>query len=272
VDDGEVAVARAPACWKGDLLRAADVLAGDRLGAGYHVLQAAGDHDAAPLLAGAGAEVDDVVGGADGGLVVLHHQDRVAEVAQALEGVDQAGAVDGVQADGGLVADVEDAHQAGADLGGQAQALGLAGGEGGRGPIDGEVIDAHVHQEAQARADLLENLMGDGLLTLAEDGLRPLELLYPGQGLHHAHPGDDVDVPIADGDRQRFGLEARALADRTGVGRHVALDLHAHVVGFRLAVAALQVGDDPLEGGVVVLRAAELVHVLDGHHLVAAVQ
>ena len=44
----------------------------------------------AAVLAGAGPDVDDVVGGADGLLVVLDHDDRVAQVAQAQQGRDQA--------------------------------------------------------------------------------------------------------------------------------------------------------------------------------------
>src|SRR3972149_196970 len=57
------------------------------------------------------------------------------------------------------------------------------------------------------------------------------------------------------------GLEAGALAGRAGVGRHVALDLAAHVVGLGLAIAALQVGDDALECGVVIVGSVELVGV-----------
>ncbi len=50
-------------------------------------------------LAGARAHIDDVVGGADGVLVVLDHDHGVALVAQALEGRDQAVVVALVQAD-----------------------------------------------------------------------------------------------------------------------------------------------------------------------------
>ena len=53
--------------------------------------------------AGAGADVEHVIGGADGVLVVLDHDDGVAEVAQALEGFQQARVVALVQADRGLV-------------------------------------------------------------------------------------------------------------------------------------------------------------------------
>ena len=90
--------------------------AGDRAGV---------DHRAA-VLPRARADVDHVVGRADGLLVVLDHDDRVAQVAQPLERADQALVVPLVQADGGLVEHVEHADQPAADLAGQPDALRLA--------------------------------------------------------------------------------------------------------------------------------------------------
>ena len=78
------------------------------------------------MLAGAGADVDDVVGRAHGLLVVLDDEHGVAEVAQAQQRVDEAPVVALVQADAGLVEDVEHADQRRADLRGQADALRLA--------------------------------------------------------------------------------------------------------------------------------------------------
>jgi hypothetical protein len=66
-----------------------------------------------------------------------------------------------VQADGRLVEDVHHAHQAGADLAGQADALGLAAGEGVGAAVQRQIVQTHVHQELQPGADLLEDLVGD---------------------------------------------------------------------------------------------------------------
>jgi len=56
-------------------------LAGERVRVGHDVgRQSLGD-DVAAVDAGAGADIDDVVGGADRVLVVLDHDHRVAEVA-----------------------------------------------------------------------------------------------------------------------------------------------------------------------------------------------
>ena len=65
-----------------------------------------------PWMPGARAHVDHVVGGADRLLVVLDHDHGVAEVAQALEGLEQARVVALVQADRRLVEHVEHAGQA----------------------------------------------------------------------------------------------------------------------------------------------------------------
>ena len=70
------------------------------------------DDDVAAVRAGAGADVDQVVGGADAVLVVLDHDDGVADVAQALERADEPRVVALVQADRRLVEHVADADQA----------------------------------------------------------------------------------------------------------------------------------------------------------------
>ena len=113
------------------------------------------------MLARAGPDVDDVVRDADGLLVVLDHDDRVAEVAQALERRDEAPVVALVQADRGLVEHVEHADQAAADLAGQADALGLAARERAAERLEREVVEADVDQELEPLADLLHDLVGD---------------------------------------------------------------------------------------------------------------
>jgi hypothetical protein len=71
-----------------------------------------------------------------------------------------------VEADAGFVEDVEDADEAGADLGGEADALGFAAAEGAAFAVEREVAEADVAQEAEPGADFVEDL-GDDLLLLA---------------------------------------------------------------------------------------------------------
>ena len=88
--------------------------------------------------------------GVHGVLVMLHHDQRISQIAQALERSQELCVIALMQADGGLVQDIEHAHQAGADLRGQADALCFAAGEGGRRARQREVGQAHAVQKAQA--------------------------------------------------------------------------------------------------------------------------
>ena len=75
-------------------------------------------------------DVDDVVGRVYRVLVVFDDDHGIAEVAQEGQGLQQAIVVALMQADRRLVEDVHDADQPGADLAGQANALGFAAGQG----------------------------------------------------------------------------------------------------------------------------------------------
>ena len=67
-----------------------------------------------------------------------------------------------VQLDGGLVEDVEHAHEARSYLGRQTDALRFPARERRRGALEREVVEPHVHEEAQASLDLLDDGRGDG--------------------------------------------------------------------------------------------------------------
>ncbi len=99
------------------------------------------------MHAGTGADVDDVVAGADRLLVVFDHDHGVAEVAQMGERVEQALIVALVQADRGLVEHVHHADQAGADLAGQPDTLRLAAGQGLGAAFQRQVVEPDVDQE-----------------------------------------------------------------------------------------------------------------------------
>ena len=185
-----------------------------------------------------------MVGGAHGPLVVLDHDHGVAEVAQPLQRRDQARVVALMEADRGLVEDVEHADEARSDLGGQPDPLRLAAREGRRGALERQVAHADVVEEAQPLVDLAQDQPSD--LTL---GVRELELLEPADRPPRGHARDLVNAQAAHLHRKRFRAQARTLALRARHHRHVLLDLLADVVGVRLLVAPLQVGDDPLEAG-----------------------
>ena len=123
--------------------------------------------DLAAVLAGARAEVDQVVGRAHRLLVVLDDEHRVAEVAQPLERRDQPRVVALVQADRRLVEDVEHADERRADLRRQPDALRLAARQRRRRAVHRQVADADVVEEAQALLDLAQDQPRDRALGVA---------------------------------------------------------------------------------------------------------
>ncbi len=104
-------------------------------------------HHLAAVNASAGADIDDMVGAADGFFIMFHHQHGIAQVAQVKQGIEQAAVITLVQANRGFVEDIHHPHQAGADLAGQADALGLTTGESVGTAAQGQVVQAHIHQK-----------------------------------------------------------------------------------------------------------------------------
>ena len=167
-DDDLLAVAAPPLLGDGDTPATSQVVASDGARAGHDILQRPSDHDLAAVFAGPRPQVNDVIGGADSGLVVLHDQNRVAQISHPLQGADETGIVPLVQSDGWLIQDVEYSHQLGADLGGQTDALGLPARQAHRRAVQGQVVQAYVFHEAQASHDLFEYPLADDVLTLVE--------------------------------------------------------------------------------------------------------
>ena len=144
-----------------DAFPAGKVSARDGFGVGQQVLVAAAVHDAAAVLTRRRADVDHPVGMGDGVEVVFDDDQRVAEVAQPDQGVDQSPVVALMQADGRLVEHVQHADQAGPDLRGEPNALRLTAGQRAGGTGQRQVVEADVEQEAQPGLHLLEHLSRD---------------------------------------------------------------------------------------------------------------
>ncbi len=225
-------------------------------------------HDDAPaVLAGVRADVDDPVRGADGVLVVLDHDQRVAEVLQPDERLDQPVVVALVQPDRRLVQDVEHADQAGPDLGREPDALRLAARQRRCRAVEGQVVQADVDEEAEPGVDLLQHPLADDLLARVE-----VEAVQPLGRLADRQRGDLGDRAAVDGDREDLGLEPGALARRARDLAHEPLVLLARVVALGLGVASLDPRHDALVVRVVRAVAAVPVAVADVHLLAGAVQ
>src|SRR5690606_7575799 len=77
------------------------------------------------------------------------------------EGAQQPVVVALVQADGRFVENVHDPYQPGADLAGQPDALGFATRQGVGAAIEGQVVEADIHQKAQAVLQFFQDLFGN---------------------------------------------------------------------------------------------------------------
>lgn len=109
-----------------------------------HTLIVTAQDNGSSLILRPGETLQVVIGGTDGVLVAFDNVQGVAQIAQLGEGGKQAVVIPLMQADAGFIQHAKDPSQAGANLGGEADALGLTPREGHGGPIQAEVIKAHV--------------------------------------------------------------------------------------------------------------------------------
>ena len=166
----------------GDLQLPPQVLARHRALAAGDVGGRALGHDSPAPHARPRAEIDDGIGRQHRVLVMLDHDHGVAHVPQVLEGPEKTRVVPVVQAYRGLVEDVEHAHQPAADLARQADPLRLAARQCRRRPVERQVVQPHVEQEAQPRIDLLQRVFGDhGLLRRQRQPLEERLRIADGQ-------------------------------------------------------------------------------------------
>ena len=225
-----------------DFLLAGQIIAGQRIFRLKDILQDALGDDATAVDAGTGTDVDDMIGGANGVFIVLDHDHGIADVAQASQGTEQALVVALVQADGGFIQNVHDADQSGADLRSKPDALGLAPRKGIGFALQTQVIQADVHQEAQAFEDLLHDFLGDfatpsSHFQIGEEG---------GAGINR-HPADVSQVFAADQYVTGRAVQARALAFRTFTAGNEFAEFLADGLGFGFLVAPFEVGNDALK-------------------------
>ena len=111
LDRDALAVAFAPDFGHRNEFFARKVLSGDGFITFQQLVYRALEHDLAAVAARARADIHNVVSCKHGVLVVLDHDERVAEVAQPPQGRKQLVVVALVQTDGRLVEDIQHAHQ-----------------------------------------------------------------------------------------------------------------------------------------------------------------
>ena len=89
---------------------------------------------------------------------MLHHDNRIARIAQRFERVDELHVVPLVQSDARLVENVQNIDQFRTYLRGEPYALALAAGKRARGSSQRKIAQSHVEQESDPFADFLDYL------------------------------------------------------------------------------------------------------------------
>ena len=169
--------------------------------------------------------------------------DGIARVGDAADRSHQARDVARVQADGGLVENVERSHQRGAELVGQVDALVLTAGERLGEAGEREVVQPHLVEECQARAYLTQHLARGVLL-----GPRELEFLKELRKIADGEIADLRDVLAADFYEERFGAKPLAIARGTREVALVAAQEHTHVDLVFFALGGGEEREHALEG------------------------
>ena len=135
------------------------------------------EHDVAAVLARAGPEVEDAIGGEHDLRVVLDDDQRVAVVAQALHDLDHASHVARMQADRRLVEHEQRIDERRAERGRQVDALHFAAGQRARLSVERQIAEPDAAQKIEPGADLVEQQVGRlverrGQRERAEESLR----------------------------------------------------------------------------------------------------
>ena len=242
---------------------AGQILAGERGAVGQNFRQRAGGDQFAAMNPGAGAEIKNVIGGANGVGIMLNDEHGVAEVAQSLERGEQTVVVTLVQADAGFVQHIEHANERGTNLGGQSNALGFAAAKGAALAVQRQVAQPDVAKETEAGANFLHHFAGDLLLEFGElERHKKLVRLVHGQAadIHDGVAGNFDFGPLAfelrgellaaEGHRQNFRLEPLAIAPIAEFRAHVSLEPVADEFAFAVGGQPFQIGQHAFEGTV----------------------
>src|SRR5246127_5585046 len=222
----------------------AEIFAGDGFLVAQDFLVAAGKEQLAAQFARAGTQIEDAVGSSDGVRVVLDHEHGIAEVTQRFQDVDEPLGVTRMQANGGLIEDVQSSHEMGAQGSSELDALRFATGKSGGEALQRQVIQADFVEELQPGADFFKNFVGNFRLQFCE-----LQVREEFARFFHRELREVGDGAAGNAHGTGFGTQTGAAELGTNGISAVAAQKHAHV---ELVLFALE----PIEE---TLHAIELV-------------
>ena len=110
------------------------------------------------MHAGSRPEINHVIGLENGLLIVLDHNNGIADIAQPLECAQQTLIVALMQTDRRLIQDIHNARQARSNLAGQSDPLRFTAGQGFRASVEREVVQSDIHEKAQPLRYVFDDL------------------------------------------------------------------------------------------------------------------
>ena len=227
---------------------AGQIVAGEAVGRLLHFVGRALKNDLPAAFAGAGSDLDDLIGGPNDRLLMLDHDNRIAPVAKLLDRAEKLVDVAGMQPDRRLVEHVEHVHQAGAEGRGERHAARLAAAEGSQRAVEREVAEPDGFEISEPGLHLFEHHAADLPLVVGQ-----IELAEEGGGVADLHRRDLADVPAADPRGQRLGPQPRSAARRTDAKTPPAAEKHADV---HLVLPPFEPGEEALQPAKLPLRHA----------------
>ena len=183
-----------------------------------------------------------MVGCAHGLLIMLYYDQRVSEISQFLQCPDQLGVVPLMQADARLIKNIENAHQARADLRCKTDPLAFTAGERSCSAGKRQVSKSYADKESKTRPNLLDDSLGNQHFFLAE-----LLLIKKAQCVRHGEIGKLSNAHTADRDGEGRFFQTSTAAVRARDLRHTLFDIFPHGRALRFFIAALEIVYDPLK-------------------------
>ena len=176
-------------------------------------VNAAGCDDLTASAAGTRAHIHNKICSMHGVFIMLHNDQGIAQITQPLQCQQQFVVIPLVQANGGFVQNIENAHQRRTDLRSQTNTLALTAGQGGSSSGKGQILQTHIHQKLQPGLNLPDNLLCDQRHIAFQ-----LQVVHKVQCLGYRHPAKVHNANAAHGHRP--GNIRKSVTAAAGAGRH----------------------------------------------------
>src|SRR5436309_2404479 len=135
---------------------------------GQQLRQWAGGNEFTAAHTRAGAQIQDIIGVPDCVRIVFHDEDRISQVAQALECGQETIIVALMQTDARLVENVQHAYERSPDLRRQPDTLRLTAAERAALAVQGQIAKADVLEKAEPGSNLFDDLKRNFLFKVGK--------------------------------------------------------------------------------------------------------